>query len=94
MPDNRRHGLAAIPDNLDRYLSPEQEESLNMAELHGWKVKFVRRPTIVLVHENGETLGVLEEDGNLNLDARVRERGAQVHAEEVPRGASDDRLLI
>ncbi len=94
MAQNRRQGLAEIPDHFDRLLSPEQEESLNMAELHGWKVKFVRRPTIVLVHENGETLGVLEEDGNLNLDANVRERGARIVAEEIPRGSSEDRLLI
>lgn len=94
MPQNRRTGMTPVPEHMDRMLSPEQEETLVKAELYGWQVKFVRRPTIVLVHENGSTLGVLEEDGNLNLDAAVRERGTGTVAADIPRGASKDRLLI
>ena len=93
MPRNRRTGMAPIPDHLDRMLSPEQEETLVKAELYGWKVKFVRRPMIVLVNEDGSTLGVLEENGNLKLDTKVRERGEGTESTELPRGAGKGRLL-
>jgi hypothetical protein len=63
---NRRVGLAAIPADLERYLTPEQLAGLNRAEKYGWTVKFVRRPTVVLEYEDGSVLGVLEEDGTLN----------------------------
>lgn len=72
---DRREGRTAIPDNLDRYLTPEQEVGLKRAEMYGWKVKFVRRPVVVLEYEDGSVVGVLEEDGTLDKRSAVRERG-------------------
>ena len=91
---NRRVGQEPVPEDLKRYLSAEQTEALAKAEKYGWKVKFVRRPTIVLVYEDGHTLGVLEEDGYLNKDAAVRERSESAVAPDIPRGASANRLLV
>ena len=68
----------AVPEDLARYLTPEQEEGLKRAEMYGWKVKFVRRPVVVLEYEDGSLVGVLQEDGTLDRKNGVRERGESV----------------
>ena len=84
MDGNRRIGLPAIPDDLAKHLNDAQLAELQKVEGFGWSIKYIRRATIVLIYEDGETLGVLEEDGTLNHHAEVRERA------DTPSNASND----
>jgi hypothetical protein len=78
----KRKGMAPVPINLDRYLTPAQVAGLDRALKYGWSVKFVRRPTIVLEYEGGSILGVLEEDGSLNKNHSIRERAPRTAAND------------
>jgi hypothetical protein len=92
MEANRRIGLAPVPVDLDIHLSQAQLSALHKAEEFGWSIKFVRRATVVLVYEDGSTMGVLEADGTLNRNASVRERGKA--GEDTPADDSSQKKFI
>ena len=81
MVESRRVGIAPVPVNLGKYLNDLQMSGLKEVEQLGWSLKYIRRPafqktSVVLVYRNGSRLGLLEEDGSLNQNPRISERGS------------------
>ena len=81
MIESRRVGIAPVPANLGKYLNDLQMSGLKKIEHMGWSLIYIRRPafqtpSVVLVYSDGKRLGVLEEDGRLNQNALIPQRGA------------------
>jgi hypothetical protein len=69
---DKRYTEVPVPDNLDDYLNEGQLRTLRKVEDFGWRLAFVRRPLFqdivpVVVSDDGTKHGVLEEDGNINM---------------------------
>jgi hypothetical protein len=74
--DNKRKGIKPIPPNYRSYMNEAQQAQLVTIEGFGWNLKFIRRPVhgekvVVVVSPDGGSIGVLEEDGRLNLDPKI-----------------------
>ena len=79
MADDRRKGDKPIPEHVRDYLNEVQIAELHKIESFGWELKFIRHPlfmdtTAVVVSPEGNSIGVLEEDGRLNLDPHIDTR--------------------
>jgi len=69
---DKRYTEVPVPDNLDDYLNEAQLRTLRKVEDFGWQLAFIRRPLFqdivpVVVSDDGTKHGVLEEDGNINM---------------------------
>jgi len=76
MNDEKRHGEEPVPDHVRDYLNEAQLAELHKIEGFGWQLKFIRRPLFqeklaVVVSADGNSIGVLEEDGRLNLEPDI-----------------------
>ena len=76
MDDDKRKGLVAIPKQLAEWLNFDQKAMLSTIESYGWELKFIRRtaqdePQVIVVNPQGDKVGVLERDGQLNLESGV-----------------------
>jgi hypothetical protein len=72
----KRERQPPIPHNHENYMNEDQQDQLRAIEGFGWKLYFIRRPdfqdpTIVVCNQEGTSIGVLEEDGRLNLDPDI-----------------------
>jgi hypothetical protein len=81
MDHERRKGEKPIPDDLENTLNDAQLIALPVLERFGWELRFVRRPLFqepipVVCNAEGTMLGVLEEDGRLNLQVDMQIRGS------------------
>ncbi len=81
MDSEKRKGEKPIPDNLETTLNEAQLIALPTLERFGWELRFVRRPLFqeavpVVCNADGTMVGVLEEDGRLNLQLAVEIRGS------------------
>ena len=79
MDNDKRTGQVPVPDNLKDWLSPEQMQMLHQIESFGWKIKFIRRPVfqdpiVILVSDDEKKIGVLEKDGQINMDPDINLR--------------------
>ena len=79
MDHEKRDREAPIPDNLDEILSEFQLMALRRIEGFGWELRFVRRPpfqtpTPVVFSADGNKIGVLEEDGRINMEPDIQLR--------------------
>jgi len=69
---DKRNTIMPVPDNLEDYLNEHQLHTLHKVENFGWHLLFVRRPLFqdvvpVVVSADGTKHGIIEEDGNLNM---------------------------
>ncbi|MEW8505614.1 MAG: hypothetical protein AB2598_02850 [Candidatus Thiodiazotropha sp.] len=76
--DNRK-GDKPIPEDLNEVLNHLQLMALQKAEGFGWKLIFVRRPVFqevvpVIGSPGGDRIGVLESNGEINMDPDTRVR--------------------
>lgn len=76
MTREKRKGEKPVPDDIDNYLNEEQKEVLEKIEVYGWNLKFIRRPLFqepvaVVINSHGNSIGVLEEDGRLNIESDI-----------------------
>lgn len=76
--ENRKR-LPAIPGDLQERLTELQLLAVRRIEDFGWDLKFVRRenlkePIVVVTNHAGESYGVLEADGRLNLQHNLKIR--------------------
>ncbi len=76
MEKDKRKGLPPIPDNLGSILTELQMLALHRIENFGWKLLFVRRQMFqdvmpVVRNVDGTKVGVLELNGNLNLNSGI-----------------------
>jgi hypothetical protein len=79
MEQEKRRGEAPIPSDLQNALSVDQLMTLRQIENFGWQLAFVRRPlfqesVIVVATSDNKNIGVLEETGELNLQAEIKIR--------------------
>lgn len=79
MQKQERNRMPPVPEDLDQRLSKDQRYRLRQLEGFGWRVAFVRRPlfqeiTVVLASAEGSQLGILEPDGELNMELNIQVR--------------------
>jgi hypothetical protein len=79
MENEKRKGAKPIPDHLDDHLNEVQLLALRRMESFGWHIRFVRRPlfqqvVVVITDAKGEKIGVLDEDGRVNLEPDIEVR--------------------
>ena len=82
MGEEKRKGESPIPDNVKEMLNEEQMIALRKIEGYGWQLRFVRRPLFqavvpVVVSGKGDQIGILEEDGRLDLQTIIEHRGSE-----------------
>lgn len=77
---DKRMGMPPIPPNYDKLLTASQMVALRSIEGFGWSLKFVRReglpvPIPVITGADGVAIGVIDEDGNINMkpDITIRD---------------------
>ena len=80
MDGENRGASKPVPDRLNEALNELQMMALRRIESFGWELRFVRRSGLpnsipVVSNAEGTTIGVLEEDGRVNLEHDVRLRG-------------------
>ena len=79
MSDDKRNSDKPVPDNINKYLTEAQSAELHHIESFGWTLKYIRRPlfqekVVVVMSPDGTSIGVLEEDGRLNLESNIDTR--------------------
>ena len=79
MDDEKRDHEKPIPDNLEDILSEFQLMALRRIESFGWELQFVRRPPDhtpipVIVSDDGNKIGILEDDGRINMEPGINIR--------------------
>ena len=72
MIEEKRVGAEPVPHNLSELLTELQRTSLRRIENFGWQIKFIRRPrfqppVVDVENTTGMNIGILEEDGGVNL---------------------------
>ena len=76
---DKRQGDKPIPDHVKSYLNEDQLAELHKIERFGWKLTYIRRPlfqepVIVVTDAGGKSIGILEDDGRLNLEPDIDTR--------------------
>ena len=90
MDKEKRKGEWPIPDNLEDVLNVMQQVTLGEIGKFGWELRFIRMPLFqeavpVVFSGDGDQIGVLEEDGRLNLQPNIEyRRSAQKVTPESP----------
>ena len=79
MTHERRKGEEPVPADLENHLTEAQQLELSTLGQFGWHIKFIRRPlfqdkVVVVFNEAGNSIGILEPDGRLNLDPNIELR--------------------
>ncbi len=79
MIDEKRKGDSPIPENMDSYLTEDQLAQVHTIERFGWTLKYVRRPAfeepvVIVQGGDGNSIGVLDKDGRLNLETDITVR--------------------
>jgi len=80
MDQEKRKGDEPVPDNAIKMLNQMQIMALHQIEGYGWQLQFIRRPLFqdpvpVVIDADGKKIGILEDDGRINMepDIKVRE---------------------
>ena len=78
-PKEHRTGIDAIPKDIQSRMTQLQRNALAQLRGSGWSITFVRRPlyqdqVIVLVDSSGEQHAVLQEDGSIIRNMRLKHR--------------------
>ena len=73
---DKREGLLPVPNHVESWLNKDQKAMLVTIESYGWEIKCIRRmndelPKVIVVNPTGKEIGVLEDSGELNLNADV-----------------------
>jgi len=77
--NEKRTGENPVPDNVKKYLNHDQQAKLRTIEGFGWGLEYIRRPpfqtpVVVVMNPDGDSIGILEEDGRLNLEPEIETR--------------------
>jgi len=73
MSDEKRKGDKPVPDDVKNYLNNAQLAELHKIEGFGWNIKYLRHPlfqdpVVFVSSADGKSIGILEDDGRLNLE--------------------------
>ncbi|MEX1668704.1 hypothetical protein AB4876_07260 [Zhongshania guokunii] len=76
MTQEKRRAEPPVPENAMDMLTDLQKIALRRIENFGWQLKFIRHPSfeppmVVVENSTGVNIGVLEEDGGVNLNPRI-----------------------
>ena len=79
MDGEKRKGDKPVPDNASGMLNELQILALRRIEGFGWRLQFIRRPLFqnplaVVVDGDGSKIGILEEDGQINMETDIQVR--------------------
>ena len=79
MNDEKRNGNKPIPDNVNNFLNSAQQSELHKIEGFGWSIKYLRHPlfqdpVVFVTSADGKSIGILEDDGRLNLEPDIETR--------------------
>jgi len=79
MVDEKRSKVPPVPDDYENLLTPLQMMGLRNIANFGWELRFVRRegvdvPVPVVKGADGQAIGVIDEDGNLDTNPDIRLR--------------------
>ena len=79
MERERRTGQEPVPQNVTELLNEIQLLALRRVESFGWKLQFIRRPLFqepvpVVIDAEGQKIGILEEDGRINMEPDIQLR--------------------
>ena len=77
--EEQRIGDKPVPDNINGYLNDAQRAGLHKIERFGWDIKYVRHPlfqepVVFVSSADGKSIGILEDDGRLNLEHDIETR--------------------
>jgi hypothetical protein len=72
----KRKATPEVTDEVLTMLTDMQKIALRRIENFGWQLKFVRHPSfepplVVVENSTGINIGVLEEDGGVNLNPQI-----------------------
>jgi hypothetical protein len=75
----QRKAHSVIAGNALGLLTDKQKVSLRRIENFGWALKFIRQPSfepplVVVENSTSANIGILEEDGGVNLSPRITMR--------------------
>lgn len=73
---DKRRATPEVPDDVLTMLTDMQKIALRRIENFGWQLKFIRHPSfepplVVVENSTGINIGVLEEDGGVNLNPQI-----------------------
>ena len=76
MDNEKRKGDEPRPERLEDVLNELQMFALHKIEGFGWKLGFVRKPLFqepvpVVFSAEGDKIGILEEDGRINMEPDI-----------------------
>lgn len=76
-----------VPINPDKYLNDDQLIAVQVLKQLGWSIYFVRRPrfqvpTIVMIDDNNQQIGLLMEDGDLDTSTHIPLRAEAISSPE------------
>lgn len=98
--EEKRKGMAPVPDNLETLLNEQQLSALHQIEIFGWKLHFVRRPQFQdavagIVNSEGDKVATLEKNGRIKLlpEAAVRDEDTTRQSQETEPAASELQLV-
>lgn len=98
--EEKRLGMAPVPDNLDTLLNKHQLRALRHIETFGWRLQFVRRPLFQepvagIISPEGDKIACLEGDGRINLlpDSAVRKEDKNGQGQETEAAAPEPLSL-
>ena len=79
MSEDKRKSGNPVPDDVANYLNEAQQAVLHRIEGFGWSIKYIRRPlflepVVVVTSSDGSSIGILEEDGRLNMEPEIETR--------------------
>jgi hypothetical protein len=79
MDQEKRKGDKGIPEELEDVLNQDQIMTLRQIERFGWRLAFVRRPVYqqpvpVVLTADDQKIGILEEEGRLNMTPEIQLR--------------------
>lgn len=80
MDREKRKGEKPVPDHPEKMMNQDQQMILHRIQGFGWRLEYVRRPlfqepVFIVTSADGDRIGILEEDGRLNLEHDIKLRG-------------------
>ena len=75
----KRKNDKPVPDRLEEVLNEMQMLALHQMEGFGWQLRFIRKPLFqepvaVVFSAAGDKIGILEEDGRINMEPHIKLR--------------------
>jgi hypothetical protein len=76
---DRRKNMQLTKERVEKFLNRKQLSALLHSEQYGWRLRFVRNPLFqeplpVLYNVKHNHLGILDPDGHINTDVRLKAR--------------------